>query len=189
VYIVDAAKQERDKYTEIWSLPSYRDYSPGRENVDRFLSVMKPDRGQSLIDIGCGTGEAGLALEKHGLRVHWLDITNAALDPEISRANFIGKPIWSDWCRGAGWEYGFCCDVLEHMPTEYAMLAVDRIIANCDTAWLQICFVPDEFGKAIGEPLHLTVRPFSWWLVRMATLGTVIDARDLGKDGLFVVKR
>ena len=200
IHVADGAAQERAKYAEIWStVPEYRKYSPGLENVERFMSVLEPKVGSTVIDIGCGTGGAGLSLQNdHGLKSWWLDITDAALDPGIERSRFIESPLWApDWSvKHSGplqverrWDYGFCCDVLEHIPTEYAMLTVDRILASCQTAWLQICLVPDEFGKKIGEPLHLTVKPFSWWLVRLATLGTVIDARDLCGNGLYVVTR
>ena len=199
MYIVDGAAQERAKYAEIWTtIPEYRDYSPGAVNVERFMSVMKPVRGASIIDIGCGTGIAGLAFEReHGLRSWFLDITGAALDPAIDRDRFIEAPLWERWARGGGgplktkrrWDYGFCCDVLEHIPPEYTMLTIDRILEACGTAWLQIALQPDVFGQKIGEPLHLTVQPFTWWLIRIATLGTVIDARDLCGLALFIVRR
>jgi hypothetical protein len=64
-----------------------------------------------------------------------------------------------------------------------------NILSSCRTAWLQVALRPDEFGKMIGEPLHLTVRPYDWWLVRLASVGKVVDARDLCGDGLYVVQR
>lgn len=190
LHIADAAAQERAKYAEIWTLPAYREHSPGLAQVEHFMGVMQPDAGASVIDLGAGACVGGLALRDRGLDVWWLDITAAGAPPEVDRRRFIEAPLWSDWSRSeAGpWDYGFCCDVLEHIPTEYTMLCVERILANCSTAWLQISLVPDEFGKAIGEPLHLTVRPFQWWLVRLATLGDVLDARDLCGAGLYVVR-
>lgn len=192
IVIPDGAAQERAKYAEIWStVPQYREHSPGLQNVDRFMSVLRPSAG-ALIDIGCGGGVAGLEFERRGFDVTYLDITDAGLVPEVDRARFIESALWSpSWptVRRRGWDYGFCCDVLEHIPTEYTMLVLDRILGACRMVWLQIALRPDVFGKAIGEPLHLTVRPFQWWLVRLATLGTVIDARDLCGDGLYVVER
>lgn len=194
IYVPDGAAPERNKYEEIWSFEQYqRSGSPGMANVERFMSVLSPSRGSSVIDVGCGAGKAGLEFEKLGLRAWWLDITPAALDPAVDRINFIECPIWApDWKLNRvawKWNYGFCCDVLEHIPTEYAMLACDRILEHCSVAWLQICNLPDEFGKLIGEPLHLTVKPYQWWLTRLATLGEVIDARDLCGNSLFVVRR
>lgn len=195
--MIDGAAQERAKYAEIWSLEEYRTAnSPGEDNVQRFMDVIEPAPGSSLMDVGCGAGRAGLDFQSRGLRVGWLDITAAALDPDVPRDRFTEAPIWNHWgfnipgCDALGeFEYGFCCDVLEHIPTEYTMLAVQRILQHCRIAWLQISLRPDEFGKLIGERLHLTVQPFDWWLVRLATLGKVTDARDLCGAGLFVVSR
>jgi SAM-dependent methyltransferase len=190
IHKVDAAAKEREKYSELWrDVPEYRTYSPGLENVERFMSVMKPAYGATLIDVGCGTGGAGLKLTGHGLNVTYLDITDAGLDPQIDRKRFIESAIWKNW-RGQRWfDYGFCCDVMEHIPTEYTMLSLKNIIDGCMQSWFQIAFVPDEFGRAVGAPLHLTVQPFTWWRDRIGALGTLTDARDLGAQGVFVVAR
>jgi hypothetical protein len=68
------------------------------------------------------------------------------------------------------------------------MLVLDKIIRNCNTSWLQIALVEDGMGASIGETLHLTVKPFDWWLIRLATIGKIVDARDLIETGLFIVK-
>lgn len=191
IHLADGSAQERNKYAELWSsVPEYRTFSPGLESVARFMKIMAPEPGQSLIDIGCGEGKAGLEFKKAGLLVNWLDITSAGLDPEIQKDRFIETAIWDGW-QGPGhhWDFGFCCDVLEHIPPEYTMLVVDRIVKACRTAWLQITFLPDEFGKTIGQPLHLTVKPYDWWLLRLGTLCHVVDARDLCGTGLFVVSQ
>jgi hypothetical protein len=194
MFVVDGAAQERAKYEEIWAIPEYKRHSPGLVNVERFMRVMNPPPldGLSLVDIGCGAGVAGLEFERRGFAVHWMDLTAAGLDPDVDRDRFIEAPLWDrSWPlrKRNRWDYGFCCDVLEHVTTEYVMLCVDNILSSCRTAWLQVALRPDEFGKMIGEPLHLTVRPYDWWLVRLASVGKVVDARDLCGDGLYVVQR
>lgn len=180
---------ERAKYSELWTdVPDYRKYSPGLENVSRFMDIIKPDQGSTLIDIGCGTGEAGLEFQRKGLYVRWVDITNAGLHPDIPHSRFIYSSLWGDWTQD-GYDYGFCCDVMEHIPPEYTMLVIDKIISSCRTTWFQIALVPDQFGATIGQTLHLTVQPFNWWLDRMREFGNVIDARDLCGQALYIVKR
>jgi len=181
---------ERAKYQEIWTdVPDYRKYSPGMENVQRFMDIIKPKPGSSLIDIGCGTGDAGLEFVNRGLRVRWIDITDAALSDEISCDNFIQAALWMDWEQKCFYDYGFCCDVMEHIPTEFSMLVINRIVQVCKTTWFQIALEPDQFGAAIGKPLHLTVKPFTWWLERLRMAGNVIDARDLCGQALYIVEK
>lgn len=189
---MNLVERERDKYSELWSsVYEYRKYSPGMENVSRFMEIMKPEPHSTLIDIGCGTGEAGLEFQHKGLDVKWIDITDAGLRPDIPRSRFIRAPLWEDWTRDwkYGYDYGYCCDVMEHIPTEYTMLVIDRIISSCRITWFQIALVPDQFGVTIGQPLHLTVQPFTWWLDHIRDAGIVIDARDLCGQALFVVKK
>ncbi len=181
---------ERAKYTEIWTdVLDYRKYSPGMENVQRFIDIIKPERNSSLLDIGCGTGEAGLEFVDRGLTVSWLDITDAGLSKEISRPHFIESALWMNWERGYSFDFGFCCDVMEHIPTEFTMLVINRIVSVCSTTWFQISLQPDQFGEVIGQPLHLTVRPFGWWLERLRMAGNVIDARDLCGQALYIVDK
>jgi len=190
IHVGDGAAQERARYAEIWSREEYRNaHSPGMDNVDRFLRVLEPPRGSRIIDVGCGRGHAGLALAERGMDVWYLDITDAALDHRIDRARFISAAIWDDWADAQCWDYGFCVDVLEHIPPEFVMLSVDRVVKACTVSWLQICHLKDEFGPSLlGEPLHLTVHDHGWWMLRLATIGKITDARDLCGCGLYVMR-
>ena len=139
--------------------------------------------------LGCGSGKAGAEFAKLGLDVTLLDITDAGLHPEME-ARFIQAPLWSHaWrkYRANGWDYGYCCDVMEHIPTEYVMLTLDRIVSSCRTSWFSIALRPDVFGATIGQPLHLTVRDFEWWRDHLKDVGEVVEARDICGDGIYVV--
>lgn len=187
---MNLVEHERAKYAQLWSdIPEYREYSPGVENVQRFMDVMKPAPLSSILDIGCGTGVAGMMFAKLGLYPHWIDITDAGLHPEVKRNRFTKATLWDEWNDAVGCDYGFCCDVMEHIPTEYTMLVIDRILSACHTTWFQISLVPDQFGATIGQPLHLTVKPFDWWRDRFKLAGTVLDARDLCGQALYVVRK
>jgi SAM-dependent methyltransferase len=189
--LTDIVAQERTKYEAVWSLRDYKEFSPGLENVERFMKVVNPVHpagglGRSLYDVGCGAGVAGLAFEERGFRVTYVDLTDAGLDPRVDRTNFIKAPIWTDWMYERH-SYAFCCDVMEHIPTEFVMLSLSNIIRSATLSWINICNMEDKFGDILGEPLHLTVRPFNWWRDRIRSLGTVIEARDLCGTSLFVV--
>lgn len=182
----------------MWSVNEYHSYSPGQQNVERFLGELQPKAGSSLVDIGCGSGGAGLALKKAGLDVWWVDITDQPLLPEVDRARFINKPLWEDWHKMPRtkdgnllkykYDYGFCCDVMEHIPPEFVMLTLNNILRFCDVTWLVICNQPDNLGSMIGQTLHTALYPYTWWRDRISMLGTVEDARDLCGLSLFVVR-
>lgn len=191
IHVNDAqAAGEFEKYTAIWSLDEYRAHSPGLDNVDRFVELIGPAHDQSIIDIGCGEGVAGLKLGELGYRdVTFLDLVSDQLRGDVPRGRFIRSAVWSHWnlVRRIGWDYGYCCDVMEHIPPEYVMLTLDRILSACRTVYFSISFQPDGFGAMIGDVLHLTVRPFTWWRDHLADLGAVVEARDLCGSGIFVV--
>lgn len=191
IYTADTAAAERAKYDLVWQFPEYHEHSPGLHHVDYFLSVVRPDPGSSVIDIGAGACVAGLELQRRGFDAWYLDLTDAAVPDAVDRRHFIEAPLWSHWGwrKALGWDYGYCCDVLEHVSPEYTMLCVDRILSYCRTTWLQVAFEPDKFGSMIGEDLHLTVKPFTWWRDRIGGLGKLVDARDLCGRGVFVVTR
>jgi len=72
-------------------------------------------------------------------------------------------------------DYGYCTDVLEHIPPE----DVDKVLLNICTAARRVYFaistVPDVMGALVGEPLHLTVESPFWWHDRLSELGFRID--------------
>lgn len=190
VHRLDLATLERKKYDEVWSsIPDYGAKSPGLEAIDQFVKIVQPPPHSSIIDIGCGTGVAGLKLRELGHQVSYLDITDAGLLPDVDRRRFIEQPVWKHFGSGRFFEFGYCCDLMEHIPIEFTLLTVHNVLRNCGTVFFQIALTPDEFGHAIGKPLHLTVQEFTWWRDRLALLGRLDVAMDLGGKAIYVVRR
>ena len=79
--------------------------------------------------------------------------------------------------------------MLEHIPTEYTMLVIERCLEAAPVSFFHISFDPDSFGQYIGQPLHLTQQPFAWWRDRLGELGALVDARDLLGHGIFLLRR
>ena len=78
---------------------------------------------------------------------------------------------------------------MEHLPTEFTMLAAHNMLKACGSVFFSIAFHEDYFGHYIREPLHLTVKPFMWWLGALREVGEVKAARDLIIEGIFHVGR
>ena len=151
---------EQEKYQKMWSIPQYRDYSPGEQIVQTFLKIVEPNG--LIIDYGCGTGRAGIELSKNGYDVLLLDFTENSRDKDARSLDFalcdLTRPIEH---RSV---FGFCTDVMEHIPTIDVEIVIENIMNSSDRVFFQISTVDDYFGALIGHPLHLTVQPHRWWI-------------------------
>jgi 2-polyprenyl-3-methyl-5-hydroxy-6-metoxy-1,4-benzoquinol methylase len=190
-------EREQRKYDKAFkTIPEYKDLSPGKMFWHIFQEEMDPQPGKSIIDLGCGRGLVAKDMADAGLQITQLDIKDYREEgPFQTRFDFIESALWSQWehpdCSTgmhAQWDYGFCCDVMEHIPTEYTMLALKRIIQNTKQCFFLISCIEDIHGKQIGESLHLTIRDFTWWLNRLNEFGTVTHARDVIASGVYVVE-
>jgi len=180
-------EHERNKYEQIWGLDDYSICSPGLLYVDMFYDIAKPVVGQSVLDVGAGGGVATRELKKRGLSSRGFDITNAGWkhkDIPLSTGC-----IWRDLPQGPPYDYVYCCDVMEHIPTEFTALSISEMLRTCGKAFYSISFTQDAYGDFINDHLHLTVKPFTWWRDMLRELGTVYEARDLLGDGVFYVGR
>ena len=178
--------KEAAKYAEAWAIPGYLKHSPGEIHSDMFADVTGCEKGQTAIDFGCGAGAGGKALrDRHGLDVTFFDLERYAGCPDP----FVRGSLWDERSFPARvFDYGYCCDVMEHLPEQFTMLAVKNMLTACAKGIVfSISFLPDHYGKFVGEPLHLTVKPFVWWRDNLREMGNVLDARDFMGEGFFYV--
>jgi hypothetical protein len=177
---------EREKYMRMWSVAGYRQFSPGEEAAQTFLDVVKPDG--LVIDFGSGTGRGALAISKAGHGVFMLDFASNCRDNETLHLPFLEHDLTEPCALRA--PYGYCTDVMEHIPPARVETVIRNIMASAETVFFQIATVPDSFGAVINQRLHLTVEEHAWWLETFKRLGYVVTFdRDIGQQSQFVVKR
>jgi hypothetical protein len=184
---------EREKYQKMWAHPEYRVVAPGEGIASKFLEVARPKQGSEVIDFGSGTGRGALMLALlGGLQVHMLDFAENCLDEDVRNAlttqahvlkftqHDLNKPVPFTA------EYGYCTDVLEHIPPDFMHAVIVHILRAAKHVFFQISCVDDVCGALIGEPLHLSVHPYQWWHDLFAKYGCVMHwSVDNGDSCMF----
>lgn len=179
--IIAPYNPEQKKYEKMWSFKPYREIAPGEHWVFPFLTQARIEKDAEVIDFGCGTGRGGLQLALFGgAKVTLFDFAANCLDPEVAQACETQperiKFVQGDLSRtiSVNAAYGYCCDVMEHIPPEDVKKVLTNILSTAHHCFFAISTVDDIMGAAIGEPLHLTVHPASWWLDQLRSVGAVI---------------
>ena len=188
---IEPANPEAARYVKMWTHDEYRKVSPGEQLALTFMTEARPEKGASVIDFGCGTGRGGHALAKFGLSVTLVDFARNCLDPQVAAAVERKELKWvkADLTKRLPLEaqYGFCCDVLEHIPEADVQRVLANVLGSARRVFFNISTVPDHFGPVLdGAPLHLTVRPKEWWLDQLHKLGCIVHWTDSQAEYLSV---
>ena len=197
---MNVLQTERQLYQDVWqSIDQYGTFAPGEHYLPLFLQMVGERRG-TVLDAGTGSGKGALALMAAGFKVLACDVTDAGLY-DSGPITFRLACLWHDLsfllnaARHVGsphgrttFDYVYCTDVLEHIPPQFTMLAVDQMLrVTKHGLFLTVSLGPDSFGVWVGQALHQTVQSFTWWRDSLKELGTVVEARDLMVNAAFLV--
>ena len=160
-------ESEKAKYEKAWAdYPEYRVRSPGEQLLDLAIELTGMSSPESVIDFGCGPGRATKRMIDLGYKAMGLDIASNCLDPGID-IPFQEACLW-ELPDSLSADWGYCCDVMEHIPPD----RVDEVLAGIRRVTkkgvvFQIAFGEENFGREMGEQLHLTVKNPEWWLMML----------------------
>lgn len=189
---------EKQKYEEMWTHEGYRLTSPGFDAACYFFDHFKDkvQKGDSILDLGCGTGRTGALFFSKGLLVRMIDIAANCLDENIvslthlfpNEIQFLQVCLWKlpSSLKPVDWIY--CCDVLEHLPQHYIDKAFYHMAKRMKKGgFLQIFLKDEPFGLMIGKRLHLTIQSKEWWIDKISTYWEIEDFGPEVKGGRFTV--
>jgi SAM-dependent methyltransferase len=207
--------RERETYEAMWLVEDYAKTSPGGQLVPAFMEMsgakptayasdsllenlrakgmgglLRPYQ-QTVLDAGCGSGKGAVALQQAGFRVEMCDLTTAGLIEDAINIPFHEACLWDPLKPQVGrtYDWVYCCDVLEHIPTPFVMLAVSRLLEVAHKGvFLSIALQGDNFGIWVGKPLHQTVMGFVQWRDVLSELGHVKECRDMLMNGIYLME-
>jgi SAM-dependent methyltransferase len=180
---------EKEKYEKMWTVADYRKVAPGEHAAQGFMQIASPKAGEDVIDFGCGTGRGAFWLTFMGnLTVTGLDFASNCLDDDVrmSMDNYPEKIKFIEHdlndASPVKAKYGYCTDVMEHIPTDQVDTVLENIIESAQSVYFRISTEPDYFGpKCLRQPLHLTVKSYAWWAKKFLEHDTIImHSKDHG---------
>jgi uncharacterized Rossmann fold enzyme len=177
---------ESEKYNKMWAIPAYRDYSPGELVAAIFIEVADVKKSSHVIDFGCGTGRGAKRInELTGARMTLVDFTNNCRDENINFPLVVTDLTEPILLKA---DIGYCIDVMEHIAPEDVETVFKNIMDCVDSAFFQICLVPDNMGALINQQLHLSVFPYEWWLEKLSDYFLVYAQHD-SIDAIFYIQK
>ena len=135
-----------------------------------------------MIDFGCGDGRTMAWFSELGCQdVMGVDIAHR-------RSDILQLPLWKPVPEAWHKDFGFSCDVLEHIPTEMVPACIENMAeATRKAAWIQVAMFEDTAGTT-GDwgQLHLTVKPLPWWRHALGRHFKIVHATERKRRATFL---
>jgi len=182
------AAVEREKYVAVWQRQEYRKVSPGMLECERAFTICRMMSSQTLIDFGAGPARATKWFEEKGLDAIAVDFAPNARETDVP---FVEACLWDMPEALPPADYGYCCDVMEHIPGHKVDDVLGGISARVKrAAYFRIATRPDRMGpKLLKVPLHLTVRDGEWWRRKVEAHFALVDVvENTGRDVVLLAR-
>ena len=155
-------ESERIKYEKVYKFPGYGALGHGRPLADMFFARSQPT---VIADLGCGRGGSFEPYLVKGYEIIPVDHCNVLTKENKEKKGvlpFWKANLWGDELPVV--DYAICTDVMEHIPEPRVEKTIQNIRTHVKKGCLwSICHVQDVWGDRIGDRLHMTIKPLSWW--------------------------
>lgn len=161
---MDTIQSEKAIYQRMYAeVPDYNNFSPCVEIVEGIISLADNVGVKSILDCGCGKGQAMYTLAQSGFTVHGVDITLDGVNVDIDKGCFTESPLSSIPFKDNSYDMAVCVDVLEHIPMDILPKSIEEMARVCKCAMIQVYLNRDGYGKLINETLHKTIITEPQW--------------------------
>jgi len=139
------------------------------QHKERIQKLAREVRAKSMLDYGCGRGDAYRSPHKlhHQLGIERANV--ALYDPAFRRDDVLptGK-----------FDLVLCSDVLEHVPEDQVDEVIARLFSYARYAvWASVCCRPAKKTFPDGTNMHVTVQPYEWWRRKFQTWADATNIR------------
>lgn len=159
-------KFERSRYEELNKAePLYGAHNHGASARGLLMEIIRP---QSVLDVGCGDNSFAKWISANaGINATGVDFADKRADVVAPAHRLPFNDGEFDWITSF--------DMLEHLwPDEIdETLAEWRRVAKSGIL-VSISYLPSE-KKVDGGNLHRTIRPITWWVMKLAPLLVAVN--------------
>ena len=172
---------ERKKYTILSSIGNYGDSFHGAAFVKNNKTFFSDEDIKTIIDVGTGRGQFVDYMTKKGISCTGVDF---AIEPDVefNQDNFIRAEAHNIPVPDKSYDCLTSFDMLEH-ALEQDVEKIFEEFYRITKKWFvfSICPQPSSVKKCLIDmnmsgQLHMTVRPWEWWIEKIEKYGEVVKS-------------
>ena len=151
-------------FEKIWNDPKNREYSPAEYKVGMIEKALKLKKGNTVLDVGCGTGRAAKELQEKGYSVTGIDIASNCLDYDSAHSFFFINSSAGDFRKTRRYNGVYAINTLECLEKD----ELNRFLRTISkTTNKFVCSISEHPVVIDGEEIHKTVMPPFWWYYKL----------------------